>query len=241
MTERVLIKDLDPKNKPRERMTEKGASALSDIELLAILLKSGGENLSATDLSAQLIKSYKNLRNLFESDLNHLTKNKHIGLAKAATIVATAELCKRVYLEDTEDSIIEIKNPSQAYKLIRKDLYSKKQEHLYLISLNSRKKYISKDLICIGSVNETLIPVRDIIRKALSNNAVHIIIAHNHPSNDPSPSQEDILVTEKVASACEAVGISLLDHIITSNQNFVSIKSLDLFESNKLKKKGGEK
>ena len=112
---------------------------------------------------------------------------------------------------------------------------------MYLISLDSRKKLISKDLICIGSVNETLIPVRDIIRKALSNNAVHIIIAHNHPSNDPTPSQEDILVTEKVAKACNSVGISLLDHIVTSNNDHISIKSLNVFDSKKLTMKGGEK
>jgi len=233
MVDKILIKDLDSKNKPRERLLEKGSEALSDIELLAIILGSGGSRRSVMDLSAGLLKRYKNLKGLFESDVNQLVKEKYIGQTKATAIKAASELGKRAYLIQTDNNKL-VKNPEEAFKIIKKDLFGKKQEYLYLISLDSRKKLVSKDLICIGSINETLIPVREIIRQALLNNAVNIILAHNHPSNDPSPSQEDILVTEKVAKACLLCGIALIDHIITADNNYISIKSLDLFDSKKL-------
>jgi len=235
MASRVLIKDLDSANKPRERLLEKGSEALSDIELLAIILRSGGSRLSVMNLSATMLKRHKNLKNLFESDVSQLVKEKYIGQTKATTIKAASELGKRVYLVQTDNNKL-VKNPEEAFKIIKKDLFGKKREHLYVLSLDSRKKLVSKDLICIGSINETLIPVREIIRKALLNDAVNIILAHSHPSNDPSPSQEDILVTEKVAKACLICGIALIDHIITADNDYVSIKSLDLFDSKKLNK-----
>ncbi len=235
MVNKVLIKDLDSNNKPRERLLEKGSEALSDIELLAIILRSGGPRLSVMDLSVSLLKRHKNLKALFESDVNQLVKEKYIGQTKAITIKAASELGKRAYLTQNDNNKL-VKNPKEAFKIIKKDLYGKKQEYLYLLSLDSRKKLISKDLICIGSINETLIPVREIIRKALLKDAVNIILVHNHPSNDPTPSQEDVLVTEKVAKACLLCGIALIDHIITADNSYISIKSLDLFDSKKLNK-----
>jgi DNA repair protein RadC len=238
MAGRVLIKDLDSKNKPRERLLEKGSESLSDIELLAIIIRSGGSGLSVMDLSANMLKKYQTLQNLFEADVNQLVKEKYVGPTKAVTIKAVAELAKRAYLTQNKSSRL-INNPEDAFKVIKKDLFGKKQEYLYLISLDSRKNLISKDLICIGSINETLIPVREIIRKALIKDAVNVILAHNHPSNNPTPSHEDILVTEKVAKACILSGIALIDHIITAGNDYVSIKSLDLFESKKLLKERG--
>jgi len=239
MSASVLIKDLGEGNKPRERLIEKGVASLSDIELLAIIIRSGGKNISALGLASHLLKKYKNLKTLLELELKQLINQRHVGPSKACTIKAVGEICKRSYLVKENTDLV-IRKPEDVYRLIKKDLYAKKQEHLYLISLDSRKKYISKELICIGSVNETLIPVREIIRKSLINNAVHIIIVHNHPSNDSSPSQEDIVVTEKIANACLAVGITLLDHIVTSDDSYTSIKSLGMFESTNLIKKGGE-
>lgn len=237
MVDRVLIRDLDSRNKPRERLLEKGSEALSDIELLAIILRSGGSRLSVMDLSAGLLKKHKTLKDLFESDVNQLVKEKYIGQTKATAIKAVSELGKRTYLIQNNNKKL-IRNPEDAFKIIKKDLFGKKRECLYLISLDSRKNLISKDLICIGSINETLIPVREIIRKALLNDAVNIILAHNHPSNDPTPSQEDILITEKVAKACLLCGIALMDHLITADNEYMSIKSLDLFNSKKLVDEG---
>lgn len=223
-----MIKDLNNQNKPRERLLEKGPSALSDIELLAVVLRSGGKGSSVTDLAASLLIKYKNVKSLLETDINSLLKHKYVGNTKATTLKAVSELGKRAYLSQ-KDAAIAVKKPEDAYKIIKKDLFGKKQEYLYLISLDSRKKLISKDLICIGSINETLVPVREIIRKSLINNAVNIILAHNHPSNDPTPSHEDLLVTEKVAEACNLSGIYLLDHLIISDNRFISIKGLNLF------------
>jgi DNA repair protein RadC len=235
MAEKILIRDLNTQNKPRERLLDKGSEALSDIELLAILLRSGGSDVSVMDLAGSLLKKYQGLQSLLEADVNQLLKEQHIGQTKATAIKAAAEIAKRAYLNNQKNSVV-IKRPEDAFKIIKKDLFGKNQEHLYLLSLDSRKKLISKDLICIGSINETLVPVREIVRKALIKDAVNIILVHNHPSLDPTPSHEDILVTEKVAKACITSGISLLDHLITANNEYMSIKSLGLFESSNLKK-----
>jgi DNA repair protein RadC len=237
MHDKILIKDIGSHNKPRERLLEKGPEALSDIELLAIVLNSGGKGMSVIDLASRLLKNFTDLQNLFEADIEQLTKEKYVGKSKAATIKAVSEVAKRAYMQYSR-SVRTVKNPEQAFNIIKKDLFGKKREYLYLLSLDARKNLLAKDLICIGSVNETLIPVREIVRKALLRNALHIILAHNHPSQDPSPSQEDILVTEKVARACLISGVTMLDHIITAGNDYTSIKSLDLFETKKLEKEG---
>jgi len=224
-----LIRDMDPSNKPRERLLEKGAESLSNIELVSIIIRTGGAGLSSMDLAARLLNEQQSLKDLFEADINQLAAHRYMGHTKAVTIKAVGELAKRAYLGGSNQAKT-IKKPEDAYNIIRKDLFGKKQEHLYLISLDVRRNLVSKDLICIGSVNETLIPIREIIRKAIIKDAVNLILVHNHPSGDPAPSQEDIIVTEKVAKACQICGLALLDHIITADNNYISIKSLDLFE-----------
>ncbi len=234
----ILIRDLDSRNKPRERLLDKGAEALSDMELLAIILRSGGNDISVTNLATKLVKDHNGIKNLLEADVNELVEQKYVGNVKAVTIKAVAEVAKRAYLSETQASQI-VKTPQDAFKIVKKDLFGKKQEHLYLLSLDSRKGLISKDLICIGSINETLVPIREIVRKALLKDAVNVILAHNHPSNDATPSQEDIVVTEKVAKASLVSGIYLLDHIITADNNFISIKSLNIFDGSKLENERG--
>ena len=231
MLRNVTVKEISTENRPRERLLIKGANALSDAELLAIILRSGGKSKTAIEISFQLLKDHGSIRKILEADIRQITEQQYVGVVKAITFKAVEEIAKRAYLTGQKEGLM-VKTPSDAFKLIKKDLYGKKQERLFLICLDTRKKYISKELISIGSVNETLIPVREIVQKALINDSVNIIIAHNHPSNDPAPSKEDILVTEKVAKACEVVGISLLDHIVTADNRYISIKSMDIFDSN---------
>ncbi len=230
---KLTLRDFDKGNQPRERLVNKGSEALSDVELMAIILRSGGKHKSVLDISYELLKKHGNLVNIFQCDLEQLAKEKYIGRVKAITIIAVLEISKRIHLANKKEYRY-IHKPKDAFQIVKKELFGKRQEHLYLISLDTRKRFLSKDLICIGSVNETLIPVREIIQKALLKDAVNIILVHNHPSKDPSPSKEDLVITEKIAKACQLTGLSLLDHIITADNEFASIKSLDLFNSEKL-------
>ncbi|MBP7927550.1 DNA repair protein RadC [Patescibacteria group bacterium] len=235
------IKDIELKNRPRERLQAAGGGVLTDAEVLAIVLRTGGKTISALDLAQHLLIKYANLITVINTDIEQLKNEPNMGYVKATTLSAVNEIAKRVLLE-TKEPQIKIVRPTDAYALLKKDLYSKDQEHLYLISLDSRNNYISKDLICIGTVNETLVPAREIYRKALLKNATFVILAHNHPSNDPTPSPQDLLVTEKIALVGKELGIPLIDHIIVTNTTFTSLKALNLFSTYKVEaKKGGAK
>lgn len=228
----LKIKDLNLQNRPRERLLEKGSSALSDFELLAIVLRTGGKNASALQVSQEILSKYNSLKSILEAEIIQLTKERYLGISKVTTLKAISEIAKRAYLGNNNLKIA-INTPHEAFDLVKKELFGKKQEILYLLNLDTRKRVISKEIISLGSVNETLIPVREILHKAISCQAVNIILVHNHPSNDPTPSREDFLVTEKLSKACNLVGISLLDHIITADNNYVSLKSHNMGQENK--------
>lgn len=224
-----MIKDLNAEDKPRERMINFGAQALSDSELLAIILRSGGRQDSAIQIAQQLLKNSGGFKELAEADIKQLINYKNIGAAKACAIKAACEISLRVGFSVHTEKIC-INKPKDIFELLRKDFFNKKQEHLYMISMDSRNKLITKDLISVGTLNETLIHPREIFKKALAINAYSIALAHNHPSGDPTPSNEDINVTQRIAKIGIEMGIPLLDHIIIAEDNFISIKALNLFE-----------
>jgi DNA repair protein RadC len=228
-----LIRDLNHDEKPREKMHKLGSSNLTDAELLAILLRSGGKGVSALELGSQLIKTFGGLRGLAGLGLNKLLEIKNIDLAKASAIKAAIEMGLRLDSEESNSPAL-IKKPEDIFRLVKKDLYKKAQEHLYVISLNARNKLVSRDLISIGTVNEAMISPREIFKCAFNNNATAIILVHNHPSGETSPSAEDISATQKIAAAGEELGIPLLDHLIVSDNKYSSLNALNLL-------KGGDK
>ncbi len=233
MSDKLLIKDLLNENKPRERLIGFGDASLSESELLALILQTGGANTSAVDLANLLLKHFGSLKKVFDAEYFELIKLRYIGAAKASKIRAISEVCKRI-MHTKSDQLEFINNPESAYKTIKRFFVGKKQEHVYLLSLNSRRCVTSIDLISLGSINESLFPLREIIKKALEKNAVGIIIAHNHPSGDSSPSHEDIEITKNLQNACTAVGLTFIDHIIATETEFTSLKSSNLLS------KGGE-
>lgn len=241
MSESLRVKDLIITDKPRERLILQGASALSDSELLAIILRSGGPKNSAIDLARKILKEFGGLKELINVDVNQLITFKNIGVAKATSIKSVCEIALRINLS-MEEKRLEIKNPEDVFQLTRKEFFAQKKEHLYMISIDSRNRYICKNLISVGTINETLIHPREVYRQALLNNAVSIVLVHNHPSNDPTPSIEDIKVTERLAKAGVSLGIALVDHIIVSDNSFVSIKSLNIFDTHIFneEKRGGD-
>jgi DNA repair protein RadC len=235
------ICDLNNNDKPRERLMQYGVQNLSNPELLALLLRSGGEKTSALDLSNSLLMEFGGFKGLQKAGTRQLINFKHVGLAKAASIKSACEIAIRINLENDNNNQV-ITKPKDIYEFVKKDLFNQTRENLYLLSLDSRNKVISKNLISIGTVNETLIHPREVYRTALLNNAVSIALAHNHPSGDPNPSSEDIKITQRIAKAGSEVGIHLLDHIVACDHKFTSLRSLSLITNDHIfpKAKGGE-
>jgi DNA repair protein RadC len=235
----LKIRDLLKSEKPREKLIDLGSGQLADIELLAIVIGTGGKDESALDVSRNLINNFGGLKEIISADIGELTSFKNIGASKAAAIKAAGEIGIRANTAQVKEHL-EIKKPQDVYDLIKKDIYGKNKENLYLISLNTRNRVISKDLISTGTLNETLIHPREIYREAFLRNAVSVILVHNHPSNDPTPSDEDIKVTQRIARAGAEIGIALVDHVIACDGGFISMKSLNII-NHKINMKGGEK
>ncbi|NMB69934.1 DNA repair protein RadC, partial [candidate division WWE3 bacterium] len=204
------IRDLNKDEKPREKFINKGAVSLTDEELIALLLCTGGTDLSAIDLAREILKSAGGLANLNKYDIQKLLSHKYVNSAKAVVIKAAVEIARRInyYSAPSTKQIIK---PEDVFNILRKDFIGQTKECLMLISIDSRNKFISKDVISVGSINETIVSPREIFAVALNKNAACIIIAHNHPSNDPAPSNEDINVTKKISTLGKAMNIPLLD------------------------------
>lgn len=220
----MKIKDLQKEEKPREKMFEKGCEALTDVELLAIILRSGGRDTSVIELSRSMFNRFNDLKGILSSDICELVKIKHVDYAKAASIKAVEEISKR-FLKPNFNQKISIKSPKDAFEIIRKEILNKEQEYLFLISLDCRNNLISINTISKGTVNETLIHPREIFKCALEKNACSIILVHNHPSNNASPSEDDIKVTKRILKAGEDIGIPLADHIVVTNTDFISMRA----------------
>ena len=230
------IHDLANNERPRERLANIGAPSLSDSELLAIILRIGGRKESVLELSRRILLEFGGFADLAKTSIEQLTAIKNVGLTKAVTIKAMCEIGLRISFGGEERSSV-IKTPEDIYRLLKKDLYVEGKEILYLVSLDSRHRVIAKDIVSVGTVNETVVHPREIYKQALSRNAVSIVLVHNHPSQDINPSAEDILVTEKIVQAGKVMGISLIDHVVVSDNGYCSLKALGIFKSRKGVKK----
>ena len=215
----MRVKDLPLFKRPREKLFEKGPQALKDYELLLILLRTGYEGKSALEV-AQRILSQHSLEKLFSLSIDQLKKLKGVGLSRAAIISAGFELSKRTWDGNSLHAITSI---TDILRLIQ-ELRTKHREHLVALYLNARNHLIEKQIISIGSVTEGIVHPREVFSPALKLNAVHIILSHNHPSGDPSPSLDDIAITKRLIKAGKLLGIELLDHVIVSKENHYSFR-----------------
>jgi len=215
----MRVKDLPLFKRPREKLFEKGPQALKDYELLAILLRTGYEGKSALEV-AQRILSQHSLEALFSLSIDQLKKLKGVGLSRAAIISAGYELSKRA---GDGNSLHAITSITDILPVIQ-ELRTKNREHLVALYLNARNHLIEKQTISIGSVTEGIVHPREVFSPALKLNAVHIILSHNHPSGDPSPSLDDIAITKRLIKAGKLLGIELLDHVIVSKENHYSFR-----------------
>jgi DNA repair protein RadC len=209
----LRIHDLPESDRPRERLIEQGAESLSNAELLAIFINTGLKGENAIQVGTRLLKEYKNLRTLSRRTAKELSKDRGLGPAKAAHIAAAFELGRRA----TEEKIVEqrMDEPQLVCDLLQAGMAQLNQEVLHLLVLNTRMKLVHHEKeLTKGTANESVAHPRDIIGCALKHNAHAFILAHNHPSGDPSPSEADRQLTRRIRDAAELMKIIFADHVI---------------------------
>lgn len=223
MQDTLKIMDLPENERPRERLFRYGAEALSNSELLAVILGTGTKGENIVFLSNRIIRDNGGLNGIFNSDLEDFMNISGIGKAKAAKIVAMVELSKRFKSYRDGDSY-KICKPKDAAILVMEEMRGMKQEHLKVVCLNTKNVVIAIRNVFIGSLNSSIVHPREVFFYAIKKNSASIILCHNHPSGDPSPSNEDINVTFRLKKCGELLGIQLVDHLIIGNGTFVSLK-----------------
>ncbi|MGM0653224.1 MAG: RadC family protein [Bacillota bacterium] len=225
--EAVMIRDLPLEERPREKLRTLGAGALSNVELLAILLRSGSKNESAVQMATRILAKVGTLRNLPDLSLEELQENKGIGPDKAVTIKAALELGSR--LATTPRQVAEsIVTPGQAADLFMEELRYKKKEYFKILLLNIKNHVISREEISVGSLSASIVHPREIFNIPLRKSAASIILFHNHPSGDPAPSQQDLEVTRRLVEAGNILGVTVRDHIIIGDGCFFSFREKGL-------------
>ncbi len=218
----MKIKDIPKEGRPRERFLKHGPEVLSDAELFAILLRTGTKGENVIDMSNRLISEF-GLSNLFSCSLRELQKIKGIGPSKAMQILTIAEIQKRI--NQSKHPIKKITCAKDVFDLFHERLKDEKQEHFYIIMLNSQNNIIEQPLLITrGILNASIIDSREVFKSAIRNSALRVILVHNHPSGDPSPSPEDREVTEELIDAGELLGIKVLDHVIIGEDGWWSWK-----------------
>ena len=208
----MLIKELPEDERPREKLEERGSAALSDAEILAVFFGTGRKGMSAVDLGREMISIFGSLRNMSRASFEELTGIDGIGPAKAAQLSAVFEFGHRLAKEPYSEHAIQ--SPEDAFDLIGPEMQRLSQESVRVVLLNHKKRLIHIAEVFVGTKSESFLNPAEILRKAISHAASSIILAHNHPSGDPTPSHADKEATERMVKACEAVGIEFTDHII---------------------------
>lgn len=229
MTKAFTIHDLPLSERPRERLVKLGAEALSVQELLALLLGRGTRGESVLVTAQNLLTKFGNLKNIASASIEELSKVKGIGIAKAAQIKAALELGKRLEEYPTGSKKFTIRSPEDVVRAVRNKLRDKKKEHFIVISLDTRNHLIDIRTISIGSLDSSIVHPREVFKEAISSSAASVIFVHNHPSGDPSPSEDDINLTRRLREVGEITGIEVLDHIIVCDTDYLSMKSKGLF------------
>lgn len=220
----VKIKDLPKVDRPREKLIKYGPGKLSSSELLGILLGSGVKNINVVDLSRNILKKFKS-SNIKDITVDDLMEIKGLGKAKATKIVASMELGRRL-LKDNNGTIL--RTAEDVWKACS-DLWNKKKEYTRVFYLNARDEEIDRDILSIGTLNSNLVHPREVFEPAIRYHAAKIIMAHNHPSGDPSPSRDDMIVTQRIYEAGNLLGISLEDHIIVTKNDHISMRDKGMF------------
>ncbi len=220
--ESFSIKNWSEDDRPREKLVQQGRAILTNAELVAILIGSGNRNESAVDLSKRILASVNNnLQDLGKMSIHQLMQFKGIGEAKAITIAAALELGRRRGVEDIE-VVAQVRSSKDIYAIMRPILTDLDHEQFWIIYLNHTNKMVHKMQLSKGGINQTVVDIRLVLKKALELNSTGIILAHNHPSGTLIASKSDINTTEKLERAARSMDMRVLDHLIITDNGYYS-------------------
>jgi DNA repair protein RadC len=234
MNRGLLIKELPGSERPRERLAEKGADALTSSELIAILLRTGTKGASAIQVAEQLILKFGSLDSLSRATIPQLQAVKGVGRDKAIALQAAFTLARRLAKELHQESPM-LDTPERVADLLREEARSYEVESFQVLSVNTRRRLLRVDRVSQGTLDTILVHPREVFKPAIAANAAAIILMHNHPSGDPSPSEADIKVTRDLIRAGQLLKIDVLDHVIIGRptqerpRDFVSLRELGYF------------
>lgn len=221
------IKDLPQDERPRERLQQLGPGALSTAELLAIILRTGMKDENVIRLAQRLLHTCGGIVGLARSSFEELRDIKGLGPAKATELKAAFELGRRLAIASPNEKPL-VKSPADAAALLMLEMQALEQEHLRTILLDTRNQVLKVHTVYIGSLNTAVVRVGELFREAIRLNAAAMIVAHNHPSGDPTPSPEDVHVTRQIVEAGKLLNVDVLDHLVIGEQRWVSLKERGL-------------
>lgn len=226
----MRIKLMPETERPLEKALDRGIKTLSNTEILAIIIHTGTKNKSAIHLAEEVLTKYpEGIAQLGESTLEDLTEIVGIGSAKALNILAAIELGKRISTGKKKAQLF-VESSDDVAKLFMEELRFEKKEHFKSVMVNAKGRVIGIDNVSIGELSSTVVHPREVFIQAVKKSAAGVIFVHNHPSGDPSPSQEDILTTKRLIECGDVLGIKVLDHIIIGDGKFKSFMAMDLIK-----------
>jgi len=236
MSEGMRLKDQPASERPRERLEARGADALSDAELLAILLRTGLKGTNVVDIGKQLTSKYRSLQSLAQASIEDLQTIKGIGRDKAVTLMAGFALARRMAEELRQEAPL-LETPEQIANLLREQNRLREVETFQIVLLNVRRRLVDVREVSHGTLDTILVHPREVFKSAIAANAAAVVLVHNHPSGDPTPSEADIKVTRDLARAGQLLKIEVLDHVILGRKtqererDYVSLRELGYFYS----------
>ena len=225
------IKEMYREERPYEKCEQYGAENLTDAELLAVLLRTGTKGENSLQLAKRILHpdfAQEGILNIHQWSMEQLLEIKGIGSVKAIQILCLSELAKRLSKAEAQSGL-NFSAPETIAQYYMEDMRHRKKEAMKLLLLNSKTKLIGESELSLGTVNTTLVSPREVFVEALRRNAVAVILLHNHPSGDPTPSKQDILITRRVTEAGRLIGVELLDHIIIGDNCFISLRDKGFF------------
>ncbi len=226
------IKEMYREERPYEKCEQYGAENLTDAELLAVLLRTGTKGENSLQLAKRILHpdfAQEGILNIHQWSMEQLLGVKGIGKVKSIQILCLSELAKRLSKAEAQSGL-NFSAPETIAQYYMEDMRHKKKEEMKLLLLNSKTKLIGESELSLGTVNTTLVSPREVFVEALRRNAVAVILLHNHPSGDPTPSKQDVLITRRVTEAGRLIGVELLDHIIIGDNCFISLRDKGFFD-----------
>jgi DNA repair protein RadC len=217
------VRDLPPAERPRERLIQLGAEALSAQEILALIMGRGVKGESVMITAQKLLGKFGSLQGIADSSVEELSQINGIGPAKAAQLKAAFDLGRRLDGSPREGKA-QVKSPEDVISAIGGTLRGKKREHFLTLLLDTRNRLIRVATVSMGSLDSSIVHPREVFKEAISASAASVIFVHNHPSGDPEPSEDDLELTRRLVEAGKLLGILVLDHVILGDGTFVSLK-----------------